>query len=167
MGSLASWWARKARQLGRHLAARVRPVERVALAEWLTPAQLALFDAMPVADRRHGLDVLAGLRAAGVEDPDVALAGLFHDAGKGRSILLWHRISWSLGELLGTWVHGLAARVPGGADAMARLRDHDLRSAELAAAVGCPPRTVALIAGTADASDAAALAALRAADEAA
>lgn len=167
MASLTSWWGGKARQLGRHVAARVTPVERAALAEWLAPAQLALFDGMPVADRRHGLDVAAGLRAAGVDDRDLLLAGLFHDAGKGRTIRLWHRVAWSLGELLGPWVHRLADRVPGGADAMARLRDHDERSAELAAAAGCPPRTVALIRGAVEPGDAPALAALRAADEAA
>jgi hypothetical protein len=141
-------------------------VERAALAEWLTPAQLALFDAMPVADRRHALDVVAALRASGVTDRDVHLAALFHDAGKGRSIRLWHRVAWSLGELLGPWVHGLAARLPGGGDAMARLRDHAERSAELAAAVGCPPRAVALIRGDPGAGGDASLAALHAADEA-
>jgi hypothetical protein len=169
MASSTSWWAGKARQLGRHVVARVTPVERAALADWLTPAQLALFDGMPVADQRHGLDVVAALRGAGNFDREVALAGLFHDAGKGRSIRLWHRVAWSLGEVAGPWVHGFAARAPGGAEAMARLRDHDERSAELAAAVGCPPRTVALIAGSPDPADPraqAALAALRAADEA-
>jgi len=165
MASQRSWWARKARQLGRHVAARVRPVERAALAEWLTPAQLALFDAMPAADRRHALDVVAALRASGVADRDVHLAGLFHDAGKGRSVRLWHRVAWSLGELLGPWVHRLAARLPGGGDAMARLRDHAERSAELAAAVGCPPRAVAMIRGD-PAAGGASLAALHAADEA-
>jgi len=166
MRSRRSWWGSKARQLGRHVAARVRPVERAALAEWLTPAQLALFDGMPVADRRHGLDVVAALRAAGVADRDLHVAGLFHDAGKGRSIRLWHRVAWSLGERLGPRVHGAAARLPGGADAMARLRDHPARSAELAAAVGCSARTVALVGGTAAVGDEAALAALHAADEA-
>ena len=166
MGSLASWWAGKARQLGRHVVARVRPVERAALAEWLTPAQLALFDGMPVADRRHGLDVACALRAGGVSDPEVLLAGLLHDAGKGRSIRLWHRVAWSLGELLGPWVHRGAARLPGGDDAMARLRDHAERSAELARAAGSTERTAALIRGLVPPDDRAALAALRAADEA-
>jgi len=166
MGSFASWWAGKARQLARHVVARVRPVERAALAEWLTPSQLALFDGMPVADRRHGLDVAAALRADGVTDRDVLLAGLLHDAGKGRSIRLWHRVAWSLGELLGPWVHGAAARLPGGDDAMARLRDHAERSAELALAVGSGGRTAALIRGAVADDDRAALAALRAADEA-
>jgi hypothetical protein len=166
MRSSASWWARKARQLGRHVAARVRPVERAALAEWLTPAQLALFDGMPAADRRHGLDVVATLRATGMTDRDVHLAGLFHDAGKGRTVRLWHRVAWSLGELLGTWVHRIAARLPGGAAAMARLRDHAERSALLAAAAGCSPRAVALIRGEAGPDGGASLAALHAADEA-
>ena len=166
MRSSASWWAGKARQLGRHLAARVTPVERAALAEWLTPAQLALFDGMPVADRRHGLDVVRELRRAGVDDRDVLLAGLFHDAGKGRGIRLWHRVAWSLGELLGAWVHRAAARVPGGDAAMGRLRDHADRSAELARAVGCGERTAGLIVGAVAPPDRAALAALHAADEA-
>ncbi len=163
---MASWWASKARQLGRHVVARVRPDERAALAEWLTPVQLALFDGMPVADRRHGLDVVTALRGAGVGDPEVLQAGLLHDCGKGPTIRLWHRVAWSLGELLGTWVHGLAARLPGGGDAMARLRDHAERSAELARAAGCTPRTAALILGAAEPDDRAALAALHAADEA-
>jgi hypothetical protein len=166
MRSSASWWAGKARQLGRHLVASVRPVERAALADWLTPAQLALFDGMPAADRRHGLDVAAALRGAGVADRDVLLAGLFHDAGKGRSIRLWHRVAWSLGEVFGPWVHGIAGRLPGGAEAMARLADHSSRSAELARMAGCPERTASLILGRAGPGDEAALAALEAADEA-
>lgn len=141
-------------------------MERAALVEWLTSAQLALFDAMPLADRRHGLDVVAALRASGVADRDVHLAGLFHDAGKGRSIRLWHRVAWSLGELLGPWVHRVAARLPGGGEAMARLGDHAERSAELAAGAGCPPRSVALIRGDAGPGGGESLAALQAADEA-
>ena len=53
------------------------------LAAWTTPAQRRLFDSMHVADQRHGLDVVASLRADGVQDRDVLLAGLLHDAGKG------------------------------------------------------------------------------------
>ena len=74
-GSMASWWAAKVRQFRSHLRARVSPAERAALAAWSRPAQLALFDSMHVADRRHGLDVVASLRADGVTDPDVLLAG--------------------------------------------------------------------------------------------
>ena len=52
---MASWWACKVRQFRAHLRARVRPEERAALATWLSPPQLALFDSMHRADRRHGL----------------------------------------------------------------------------------------------------------------
>ncbi len=166
MGSSRSWWASKARQLGRHLVARVAPGERSELAGWLTPTQLALFDGMPTTDRRHGLDVLDRLRAGGTDDRDLLLAGLFHDAGKGRSIRLWHRVAWSLGERLGPGAHRLAGRLPGGRDAMARLRDHAEQSAALALAAGCAQRTADLIRGAAPDSDAAAAALLHAADEA-
>jgi hypothetical protein len=166
MGSPAFWWASKVRQFGRHLVARVASTERAGLAGWLTPAQLALFDGMPVADRRHGLDVLERLRALSSDDRDLLLAGLFHDAGKGRAIRLWHRVAWSLGERLGPWVRQLAARLPGGADAMARLRDHAERSAALALAAGCGPRAARLIRGDAPPADAAVAALLHAADEA-
>jgi len=166
MGSSRHWWASKARQLGRHLVARVGPGERAALAGWLTPAQLALFDSMPVADRRHGLDVLERLRALGSDDRDLLLAGLFHDAGKGGSIRLWHRVAWSLGERLGRWAHRVAGRLPGGGDAMARLRNHAERSAALTLAAGCGPRVAGLIRGDVPTADAAAAALLHAADEA-
>ncbi len=166
MVSSISWWASKARQFGRHVTAHVSSAERAALDAWASQAQVRLFDAMPAADRRHALDVVARLRLRGVDDPEVLLAGLLHDAGKGRSVHLWHRVAWSLGERFGPWVWAAAARLPGGASAMDRLRDHAERSAELASWAGCRPRTVALIRGAASSADAAAAHALREADEA-
>src|SRR5215510_1664307 len=80
MSSTASWWANKDRQFRSHVRARVSTSERDELAAWLTPAQIELYDAMHVADRRHGLDVVATLRADGVTEPDVLVAGLLHDA---------------------------------------------------------------------------------------
>jgi len=122
----------------------VAPQERAALATWITPEQLALFDSMHVADRRHGLDVMASLRGEGVAEPDVLLAGLLHDAGKGNTGV-WPRVAYALSSVYGTWVVGLARRMPGFAPALERLRLHAETSAELAAAAGCPARTVALI----------------------
>ena len=81
--SRTSWWGSKARQFRAHLRAKVRPQERAVLAAWTTPAQRRLFDTMHVADQRHGLDVVASMRAAGVKDRDALVAGLLHDAGKG------------------------------------------------------------------------------------
>lgn len=99
---------------------------------------------MHVADRRHGLDVVAHLRRAGVTDRDVLAAGLLHDCAKGDTGA-GPRIAWSLGEAFGPRVHALAARVPGWGPAMARLRDHAGASADALAAAGLPARAVDLV----------------------
>jgi hypothetical protein len=99
---------------------------------------------MHVADRRHGLDVVASLRAEGASDPDVLIAGLIHDAGKGDTGV-GPRVAYTLGERYGTWVWDVTAFVPGWRDALARLRTHAETSAVLAAAAGCSTRTVELI----------------------
>jgi hypothetical protein len=161
-----NWWAIKARQFRAHVRARVSPAERSALVDWLSPAQLDVFDAMPVADRRHGLDVVARLRADAVTDPELLLAGLLHDAGKGPGVGLWPRIAWSLGEAWGPWVVRLAGRLPGFAPALDRIRDHAEVSAAMAAAAGCSARTCDLIRYQADPQDPGAGMQLKRADEA-
>ena len=166
MRSSASWWGSKARQFRAHVRATVSPAERAALADWLSPAQLDVFDAMPVADRRHGLDVARRLRADAVTDPEVLLAGLLHDAGKGPGVGLWPRVAWSLGEAWGTWVVRLAGRLPGFGPALDRIRDHAELSAAMAAAAGCSARTCDLIRHQADPQDPGAGMQLKRADEA-
>ena len=144
MRSSSSWWAAKVRQFRAHLRASVGPAERSGLDGWLSEPQLRLFDGMHVADRRHGLDVVGTLRAEGVTDTDVLLAGLLHDAGKGQTGV-WPRVVYSLAQPFGTWVWRVAGVVPGYRASLARLRDHAETSAVLAAAAGCSPRTVELI----------------------
>jgi len=122
----------------------VSAAERSELATWISPSQVALFESMHVADRRHGLDVVASLRAAGVDSPDALLAGLLHDAGKGRTGV-WPRVAYALGDHYGHWIWRVAALLPSFGSALARLRTHADTSAALAAAAGCPSRTVDLI----------------------
>ena len=162
---MASWWADKSRQVVGHLRARVAESERVDLAGWLTPAQLGLFDAMHVADRRHGLDVVGHLRAGGVTDGEVLVAGLLHDCAKGDTGVL-PRIAYSLGQRYGTWIWREAGVVPGWRAALDRLRVHAEASAGLAAGAGCSPRTVELIRHQDDPIDPVAGEQLRLADEA-
>jgi hypothetical protein len=138
------WWLAKLRQARRHLGARVTAAERAELSRWLTPAQQRLFDGMHVADRRHGLDVIAWLRADGIGDPDVLLAGLLHDAGKDTTGFV-PRVVYSLWQAYGPRVWSLARLVPPLAVALVHLKAHPERSAALAAAAGCSPRTVELI----------------------
>jgi hypothetical protein len=162
---MASWWAGKVRQFRTHLRASVSPGERAELAAWTTPAQLALFDTMHVADRRHGLDVVASLRAEGGTDPDLLLAGLLHDAGKGDTGI-WPRVVYSLGQRYGTWIWSVGRRLPGFAAALERLRTHAETSAALALRAGCSARAADLIRYQDDPRDPVAGVALRVADEA-
>src|SRR3954452_16812958 len=112
MRSAGSWWGGRVRQFRAHLRAAVAPQERLDLATWTTPQQRRLFDSMHVADQRHGLDVVATLREQGVTHPDLLVAGLVHDAGKGRTGV-WPRVAWSLGERYGSWIWGVALILPG------------------------------------------------------
>lgn len=165
MRPASSWPARKARQLGRHVTASVSDAEREAVAAWLRPAELALFDAQHVADRRHGLDVVEVLRRAGVRDRDVLAAGLLHDCAKGDTGA-GPRVAWSLGEVLGPWVLTVARRIPGWDGALDRLATHAERSAALLADAGLPPFAVELVRDQATPADGCYGALLHAADEA-
>ena len=138
------WWAAKVRQARRHLTARVSPRERAEAAQWLRPAELEIFDGMHIADRRHGLDVVATLRVDGVTDPEVLVAGLLHDAGKGDTSIL-PRVIYSLSAAYGDWISRTVSRLPGMAASLGRLRAHAETSAQMAAAAGCSERTVELI----------------------
>lgn len=162
---MASWWADKSRQVVGHLRAQVAASERADLAGWLTPAQLRLFDAMHVADRRHGLDVVGHLRAGGVIDREVLVAGLLHDCAKGDTGVL-PRIAYSLGQRYGTGIWRVAGVLPGWRAALERLRVHAEASAGLANAAGCSERTVALIRHQDDPIDPVAGVQLKLADEA-
>ena len=162
---MASWWARKVRQAGRHLTARVPATERAALVDWLRPAELALFDGMHIADRRHGLDVMAALRRDGETDREVLLAGLLHDAGKGDTGLVT-RVLFSLSQHYGDWIAAVATAWPPTSSGMARLVAHPRLSAELAEAAGCSERTAELIRWQDEPRDPLAGERLRLADEA-
>ncbi|HXG39665.1 MAG TPA: hypothetical protein VNJ28_01870, partial [Candidatus Limnocylindrales bacterium] len=143
----------KVRQSVAHVGARVAgPADEAALAPWTTPAERAVFASMHPADRRHGLEVVERLRASGVTDRAVLVAGLLHDAGKERAGLV-ARVVHALGERYGPWVWRLAATLPGLGAELGRLRAHPELSARLAAAAGCPARTVELIRHQADPVD--------------
>lgn len=155
-------------QLVGHLTARVSQTEVEALHGVLPPAGWQVFEAMPVADRRHALDVVRHLLDRGHDDPELLAAALLHDAGKGRRLRLWHRIG---GVMLGAVAPRALARLASSDEGSRRYPwyvylNHAALSGIQAERAGCPPRTAALIAGRIDAGHAADLAALHAADEA-
>ena len=151
-----------------HVRARVGPEEQAFAHRVLPAGSVALFEAMPVADRRHALDVAARLAAAGHDDPDLLAAALLHDAAKGRRMRLFHRIGGVLLEAFAPAVLRRLARAdPGSWRYPFHLYLHhaDL-SADLTTAAGCSPRVAAFIRGTATGDDARLQRALTEADDA-
>jgi hypothetical protein len=141
-----------------------------ALARSVLPASAwPLFEGMPVADRRHGLDVAERLRSDGWADPDLLAAALLHDAAKGHRLRLWHRVG---GVLLEALAPRLLRRLASSEPASWRYPWHlYLHHAELSARAaveaGCSARTASFIRGTPSPDDRAADRALQLADEAA
>lgn len=151
-----------------HVRARVDPREADLVRRLLPAAAVAEFDAMPVADRRHALDVVARLVEADHDDPDVLVAALMHDAAKGHRMRLWHRVAGVLLEALSPRaLVRLASPEPGSWRHPFHLYlHHEALSAELAIEAGCTPRAGAFIRGTVSGVDSELLRALRAADDA-
>lgn len=151
-----------------HVRARVDPAEEGFVRRVLPPAASSLFAGMPVADRRHALDVAHRLVIGGNDDPELLSAALLHDAAKGHQMRLGHRVTGVLLEWLtpallrrlanpdsGSWRHPFHLYL-----------HHAPMSADLAQESGCSPRVGAFIRGTSDEADAQLLAALKVADDA-
>ena len=153
-------------QLVAHVRARVGPEEAALVRRLLPPAAVDLFGSMPVADRRHGLDVAERLLRAGHDDPDLLGAALLHDAAKGHRMRLWHRVA---GVLLEAAAPALLRRLASPESSSWRhpfhlYLHHEPMSAALADEAACGPRVGAFIRGEVAEEDAPLLRALRSAD---
>jgi hypothetical protein len=143
--------------------------EEMALAHRILPgAAASLFDRMPVADRRHAMDVVHRLLAAGHDDRDLLVAALLHDAAKGSRMRLWHRIA---GVLLEALAPSLLLRLASPDTRSWRhpfhlYLHHAELSAGIARAAGCSERAAAFIRGLPAEPDAHLGRALEAADDA-
>jgi hypothetical protein len=160
---------RRVAQFVAHLRARVEPSEEAEARRLLPAAAWPLFAGMPVADRRHALDVVGRLRAAGEDDRDLLVAALLHDAAKGHRMRLWHRVAGVLLEAASPrLLERVASRNPRSWRHPFHLYlHHGTLSADLAERAGCTPRTVAFMRGSATGSADVQLArALRVADDA-
>lgn len=139
-----------------HVRARVEPEEAEFARRILADPTAALFDAMPVADRRHALDVAERLLERGHDDRDLITAALLHDAAKGRRLRLWHRVA---GVLLAAFAPAVLRRLAKPEPDSWRhpfhlFLHHATLSAELAARGGASARAVAFIRGTPHPADA-------------
>jgi hypothetical protein len=152
-----------------HVRARVEPEEEALVRRTLPAGGVALFESMPVADRRHGLDVAEMLLRGGHDDPDLLGAALLHDAAKGHRMRLRHRVAGVLLEAFApSALRRLADPDPGSWRHPFHLYlHHEPMSAELATTAGCPRRVADFIRGApATEDDARLLRALRTADDA-
>jgi hypothetical protein len=165
MGALRPMY--RTRQFLGALRPSVQTQEMAEVRAVLGPQLMTLFESMPRRDQRHCIDVFRAVRSSGCDEPDVLVAALLHDAGKGRfsgaKVRLWHRVAWVLlGAGPSTLRRGTSNRSPG----LAALRDHVERGVVLAEAFGAPPEVLRLIREMEDAAPADGRAAmLRAADE--
>ena len=159
--------AHRVAQFFGHLTARVDPGEMELVRRVLPRAAWPLFEAMPVADRRHALDVAARLAAARQDDPDLLAAALLHDAAKGDRMRLWHRVA---GVLLQAMAPRALARLASPNERSWRYPfhlylHHAALSADSALAAGCSARVADFIRGSSGPADAPLAAALRRADD--
>ena len=106
----------------------------------------ALFAAMQPADQRHCLDVHRKLRSEGEDDPDVLVAALIHDAGKGgdaaRRIRTWHRVAY---VVLGTLPPGALDRIARRDGGLAHLHHHGEATLRLVRGAGDSERIAGLL----------------------
>lgn len=158
----------RVRQFASHLRATVSDEEAALAARILARDAAVLFEGMPVADRRHALDVVHRLLAAGHDDPDLLTAALLHDAAKGHRMRLWHRVA---GVLLEAFTPSLLRRLADPDPSSWRhpfhlYLHHAELSAGLAREAGCSERAAAFIRGEPSAADVRLGRALQAADDA-
>lgn len=164
-GALGTRFARglyRTRQVVRALRPRIDAAALEAALTALTEPQKALFLAMERRDQRHALEVLQRLGEA-ASDPDLRVAALLHDCGKGRAPI-WLRV---LHVLAPRASRRLAKAGTGGWRAAAyRLAHHAELGAAKAEAAGASPAAVRLIRGRPAPGEDAKLALLLAADDA-
>jgi hypothetical protein len=138
----------RVRQFLRHLVAHESAVDLGPARRVLSGEALTLFQRMSPGDQRHGIEVLARLRAQGAVPDDLAAAALLHDAGKalaGRApfwraavVLLGRRGRGVLGRLASSrptsWRYPLYVSL-----------HHAALGADLCRQAGCSPAVVRLV----------------------
>jgi predicted HD phosphohydrolase len=136
----------RSRQFFRSVGVSIGAEERAELARRLNAEQQRLFYAMTARDQRHCLDVFHALQRDGHDDPELLLAALLHDVGKGR-VRLWHRVVYVLIHALSPRLLRRLASDSGGGwrRALASFSDHSRQGAALVEATGAPQAVVALV----------------------
>ena len=136
----------RSRQFFRSVGASISAEDRAEVAQRLNAEQQRLFYAMTARDQRHCLDVFHALQSDRHDDPDLLLAALLHDVGKG-PVRLWHRVAYVLIRAVSP---RLLRRLASDSDSgwrrsLASFSDHSRRGAALVEATGAPEAVVSLV----------------------
>ena len=118
--------------------------------EYLSPAQYAQFVALPPFDQQHLCRVANHLRAHGVTEPEVIVAGLLHDIGKSdgqHHVHLSDRVAKVLLKRISpNMLQQVSDRYPNGPfTGLALTMRHPEIGAQIAGELGCSERTCWLI----------------------
>jgi len=105
------------------------------------PAEWELWRQLPVADRRHSIEVARRFQSMGQWSREETAGALLHDIGKLRSGL-------------GTWMRVVATVVGPRTERFRRYHDHERIGADMLTAAGSSPVTIDLLLGTGRASSA-------------
>lgn len=139
----------RVRQFVAALRAEVSTAEYELVARTLAPGELRLFEAMPLYDQRHCLDVYWTLWHSGQRDDLLLRAALFHDCGKlddsGRPMALGYYTLATLLRALPPVYRAAAASGRGPLRPVRLYAEHAWRGSRMAAAAGSPPEIVATL----------------------
>jgi len=130
---------RRVGQFWRHSSARVSSAENARATEILGPRLAPFFFALPVNDRRHGLDVLETIEREGVAAPALLQqAALLHDTGKAdaRLSVVERSLTVFLNRFSPSMLAGLLRIRPGFRRRYQSYRDHAGLGAARLRAVG-------------------------------
>jgi len=131
-----------ARRFAGSLSRREPSTDEVAWVDsQLLAPELELWRRMPVADRRHSIEVARRFESMGQWTREEMAGALLHDIGK-------------LESDLGTWMRVVATVVGPRTDRFRRYHDHEQLGAEMLIAAGSAEVTVDLLRGTGRASSA-------------
>jgi putative nucleotidyltransferase with HDIG domain len=120
------------------------PADLAVAKQHLPPALLALFQAQHPRDVVHSARTALWLLERGHDDPDLIVAALLHDIGKGNQRRL-DRTTWVLAHA--ARLHGALPNATSRFElrrALARAATHSVRGAALLLAAGAPERVVSL-----------------------
>jgi putative nucleotidyltransferase with HDIG domain len=139
-------WSYRAKQLQKALRERRQPVPHEFVRAHLDVGGQALFYAMSPRDQAHSSNTAILIGGSSNADPELTVAALLHDAGKGKQII-WQRVLYVVaGAVAPRWLACWARPGPDTRGALYRSLYHTRLGAQLAAASGLSDRVCRLIA---------------------